>query len=253
MLPVLALISACDVEPEPEMTFPADISFPDSTGGKEDFFGPPQDFEQLRQDLADTYPSIEEGSLEPENVEVMCPFLRLTERAGMFDRGADEYAPLKASIFEVAMAARDFGCSLYSCGAVATAVSAGQIFNGTSSVGKVNLESLHTAAGVAHDCGLTFAHGGTVVDPVVRDRTLDALGDRADSAGHLSYSDLRAVKQSICDEQGVSMSFAGSIEIGLIYTFLGGDRRGFIDHEDVVRLFHAELPKTIGKPGRVSE
>ena len=252
VVPALTLVAACAVEPEPEPTFPPDISFSDSTQGKEDFFGPSIDFERLRQDLAATYPSIEEGSTVPENGKVLCPFQRLLDRAGMYDSGAEGQSGTTASIMDVARAARDFGCSLFSCGAVATAVSVGQTFNGTSSAGRVNLESLHTAAGVAHDCGLTFAKGGTVVDPKVRQRTLDALGARADRHGHLTYSDLKAVKQNICNEQGVTMSFAGRIEIGLIYTFLGGKKRGFIDLDDVVRLFHAELPKTLGKPGRAS-
>ena len=242
-------MSACAAEPEPEMTFPADIGFSDSAAGKADWFGS-VDFERRRQDLADTYPTIEEGSFEPENDKVLCPFLRLLDRAGMFYH--DEQEPLKASIFEVAMAAQDFGCSLFSCGSVASAVSAGQIVSGTSSVTKVNLTSLHTATGVAHDCGFTFAKGGTVVDPYVRQRTLDALGDLADDEGRLSYADLRTVKQSICDQQDVPLSFAGSIEVGLIYTFLGGNEQGYIDHDDVVRFFHAELPKTIGTPGLVS-
>ena len=45
------------------------------------------------------------------------------------------------------------------------------------------------------------------------------------------------------------ISTAGKVERGLIYTFLGGNTRGFVDYEDVVRLFNPELPKTIGNLG----
>jgi hypothetical protein len=40
-----------------------------------------------------------------------------------------------------------------------------------------------------------------------------------------------------------------AIEVDLIFTFLGGTENGTIAYSDVVRLFHAKLPETLGAPG----
>jgi hypothetical protein len=208
----------------------------------------PSGFELPRETLAAKYPQIEEGSLQPENKKILCPFHRMLERAGIYDADKKDQSALTVSILKITSFAREFGCIVTGCGGVATAASAGQLTQGTTTPGSVNVESLHTAIGIAHECGLTFAKGGTEVSDTVRASTLAALAQRADSEGHLTYADLEAVKLNICAAQGVQNTSAGTIEIGLIYTFLGGNKRGFIDYADVERLFFAELPKTIGRP-----
>jgi hypothetical protein len=201
-----------------------------------------------RMALAAKYPSIEEGSLKPENPKILCPFHRLLERAGLYDSEKKDQSPLTVSISKIANFAKEFGCSIGACAAVATLVSGGQLTKGSTKFAYVNLEALHTAAGVAHECGLNFAKDGTVVDNAIRAKTLAALQKRADSNGRLKFSDLEAVKADTCAERGVAVSIGSTTEIGLIYTFLGGNERGFIDFADVKRFFHAELPKTIGEP-----
>lgn len=202
-----------------------------------------------RDELARRYPAIEEGSLKPENPKILCPFHRMLERAGLYDREKKRQSALTVSILKISAYAKEFGCLVVGCGGVASLVSAGQVTEATTFPGYVNLEALHSARGVAHECGLTFAKGGTTVSDSVRASTLAALKNRADSFGRLSFEDLEAVKESICESQGVSNTLAGKTEIGLIYSFLGGNERGFIDYSDVERFFHAELPKTIGAPG----
>lgn len=204
--------------------------------------------QSLRTDLANKYPDIVEGSGKPENPKILCPFHRMLERAGLYDAERDQAGSLIVSVLKIGRAAREFGCSFTACAGVASVVSGGQITEGTSRFGSVNVDALHTAIGVAHDCGLTFALGGETVSDEARASTLAALRGRADHNGHLAFSDLEAVKLQICAAQGVENDFAGQTEIGLIYTFLGGNERGFIDYADVVRFLHAELPKTIGEP-----
>lgn len=208
----------------------------------------PSGFELPREVLAAKYPSIEEGSLRPENKKILCPFLRMLERAGIYDSDKKEQSALAVSIIKITSYAREFGCIIAGCGGVATAVSAGQLTQGTTSPGNVNVEALHTAIGIAHECGLTFAKGGTEVSDAVRGQTLAALAQLTDSEGRLTYDDLETVKLNICEEQGVQNTPAGTVEVGLIYTFLGGNKRGFVDFADVERLFFAELPKNIGRP-----
>lgn len=201
-----------------------------------------------RDQLAEKYPDIEEGSLKPENAKILCPFHRMLERAGLYDSSKKEQSALTVGIIKIAIYAREFGCKFGGCAAVASLVSGGQLTQLTTSPGKVNLEALHTAFGVAHDCGLAFAKGGTTVSDEVRNRTLAALSARSDSMGRLGLEDLQVVKEAICTEQGVENTLAGKTEVNLIFSFLGGKDRGFIDYSDVERFFHAELPKTIGAP-----
>ncbi|RZA22266.1 MAG: hypothetical protein EOP10_15705 [Proteobacteria bacterium] len=209
----------------------------------------PAGFELSRADLVSRYPDIEEGSQQVENKKIVCPFLRMLERAGLFNPELETQSTLTVGIIKIATYAREFGCVVAGCGGVAAAVSAGQVTELASTPGKVNVEALHKALGISHECGLTFAKGGSVVDDATRDSTLAALKERSDTLGRLTFDDLEAVKLSICEAQDVKISAPGRVEIGLIYSFLGGNERGFIDYDDVVRFFHAELPKTLGRPG----
>ena len=38
-----------------------------------------------RAEIAEKYPDVEQGSARPENTRVLCPFVRILERAGLFD------------------------------------------------------------------------------------------------------------------------------------------------------------------------
>jgi len=211
--------------------------------------GTPPTSAQRRADLIKAYPDIANGT-RPENPKILCPFHRLLERTGMYDSSRTIAGGIRVAISLISNLASEFGCSKLSCGGVATAVSAGQLTQGTTSWGRVNVEALHSAVGIAHDCGLTFEKGGQEVSDRVRDRTLNELKTLADSSGRLKLQDLRTVQMNRCNEQGVKPSSAGLLEGELIYTFLGGNDRGTILYDDVVRFLHAQLPNTIGEPGR---
>jgi hypothetical protein len=200
-----------------------------------------------RENLVLKYPGLEDTQ-RAENPKILCPFHRMLERAGIYDMSTDGPGPLLVSVLKITSAAREFGCQVAQCGTVAAAVSGGQITTGTSSFAKVNIESLHTALGVSHDCGLSFAKGSPEVTESHRAKTLAALASLQDESGHLRYEDLVTVKESICEAQGVRNTLPGKIEMKLIYSFLGGNIRGFIDYSDVERFLHAELPLTIGEP-----
>ena len=200
-----------------------------------------------REELLAKYPGLD-GSERPENPKILCPFHRMLERAGIYDMSTDGPGPLLVGVLKITHAAREFGCKIVQCGAVATLVSGGQLATGTSVFANVNLESLHTALGVAHDCGLTFAKGGQEVNDAHRAETLAALASLQDEDGHLRFEDLVAVKENVCAAQGVENTFAGKTEMKLIYSFLGGNVRGFIDYSDVERFLHAELPLTVDAP-----
>lgn len=208
---------------------------------------PPPTSEERRAEILKNYPSLTDQS-RPENRKILCPFHRLLERTGMYDSSRTLSGGIRVAISLISRLAGEFGCSKFSCGAVASAVSAGQLTQGTTSFGKVNVESLHTAAGIAHDCGLTFEKGGQEVSDRVRDRTLNELKTLTDSNGRLKLEALKRVQLNRCNEQGVKPSQAGILEGELIYTFLGGNERGYIMYDDVVRFLHAQLPETIGEP-----
>jgi hypothetical protein len=206
------------------------------------------------EQLVHDYPSIGEGSERKENKTILCPFLRMLHRAGVFDaRNPENNSKIMVTLISLISAAREFGCDAIACGSVATAVSTiqvahgGDLFRGQARLGNVNLSRLHRARPIAHDCGFTFAKGATTVTDAVRQSTLDRLKEISNSSsnpGELTKEDLMKVKLEICKSQNVKISLAGEFEVGLIYTYLGGEDRGFVEYEDVVRLFHAEMPKT---------
>ena len=81
-----------------------------------------------------------------------------------------------------------------------------------------------------------------------RATNLARLAALADEEGRLTLEDLQAVKNQICDEQDVIITVPDQTEVLLIWTFLGGTDRGYIDYADVDRFFHAELPEFVSKP-----
>ncbi|MFT6631224.1 MAG: hypothetical protein ACJAS4_001173 [Bacteriovoracaceae bacterium] len=201
------------------------------------------------EDLRTKYPNIEEDAQRPEKKEILCPFWRLIERSGTLDAiNTSKNSDVVISIRKLVAKATEFGCKWIECGAVATLVSGGQMTHpGTTRLFSVNISQLHKAKGVAHECGFTFEKGGKKVSNAKRTQTLSRLkkiADKNSASGTLSKEDLMSVKLQICKEQGVIITKAGSVEVGLIYSFLGGKDRGFIEYDDVVRFFHAQMPLT---------
>lgn len=203
------------------------------------------------EELRDRYPNITDYSQRAENKKILCPFHRMIERAGLYDNKntAKVENQVIVSISTIVKAAKEFGCKVLGCSAVTTAVSLGQnthlrdVFNHQSSIGKVNITRLHKARGVAHECGLTFKKGGSEIDNETRSQTLMRLKNLAID-GRLTQDDLFSVKKKICSEQNVEMTLAGKVEMELIFNYLGGKDRGFIEYEDVERLLHAKMPLT---------
>lgn len=192
-----------------------------------------------RDDLAAMYPDVLSDSTVAENPKILCPFLRMLNRAGLVDSESTT-GKQYVSTTELVSASTKFGCSVRFCGGLAQGTAVAQ-----PGLNGIDIEALHTARAVAHECGLNFAYQGTEVDDTVRQTTLDALQELADDQGRLSYSDLLAVKRGICEQQDVNMTLIGQSEVKLIYAYLGGLDRGYIDFDDVERFFHAELPETL--------
>ena len=190
-----------------------------------------------RQQLAEQYPEVT-SDLTPENKAIMCPFLRMIERAGLFVEADNDTAVLNRST--VVNGTGEFGCDTLFCSTLANSTGAAQGLSG-----KVDVELLASTPGISHECGLTFAFGGKAVDDMVRAHTLDRLFALADENGQLTFSDLMEVKLAICAEQGVEISALGDGEVKLIFAFLGGVDRGFVDYSDVDAFLHARLPETI--------
>ncbi len=207
-----------------------------------------------REELLRKYPGLSDSSAakRPENPEILCPFHRMIERAGIYDAyrvASHEPTEFWVSIKMIAQIAQDFGCSILNCGGAATASSSGQLLTQSTRPGYVNLVQLHRAVGAAHDCGFTFPLGGTRVSDSTRLSTLKILESMSDSEGRLRLEDLKQLKRIRCELQGAKMTVPDAIEVDLIFTFLGGTENGTIAYSDVVRLFHAELPETLGTPG----
>ena len=187
-----------------------------------------------RAEIAEKYPDVEQGSARPENTRVLCPFVRMLERAGLFDDEVGSQPTRTVMVKSVASAARKFGCATLGCGAIASLVSVGQNSPG------VDIERLHAAFAISHDCGLTFGSGETEVNQSVRQATLDRL---ADGGGNLVFQDIETVKLETCAGQGVEVTRAGKLEMKLIFAYLGGVENGSVPLSDVERLLNATMPE----------
>ena len=200
------------------------------------------------EELTEKYPSISESSTRPQNKKILCPFWRLIERSGALDAiKVARKTDVIVSLSNIVDKAFELGCEKFGCGAVATLVSGGQLTKFATRIGHVNLSKLHKATGVAHDCGFTFEKGASEISEKQIATTLSRMKQIADSnpiQGTLYKSDLMKVKLQICKEQGVKITKPGDVEVGLIFSFLGGKDNNHIQYEDVVRLFNAEMPKT---------
>lgn len=190
----------------------------------------------------------------PENKRVMCPFLRLMESSGAFAKDATELAnrltaKIEVPIKKLADTAFGFGCE-GGCREVATLVAiAQQLQIPFHSFNTVDITNLHRAKPISHGCGLTFASGGSEVDDTRRAETLASLKAIADAKpgdqnGHLEYKDLYAVKINTCNKEKVVISGPEQTEVDLIYAYLGGPDRGFVDYSDVELFLNTKLPKT---------
>lgn len=231
--------------------------------------------------LADDYPAMlsltidmdGEQAVPPakeENISILCPFLRIMERYDVVTN-IQPRQELMYRTAETIRGARKLGAWNYGVTSPTIAVSSAQTTTRTSIPGFVNYAALHMAPGVSHECGFTFdgsietdqqiqkkgkdveastdaRFNAVQVNDQVRRSTIGALASLQDEKGRLSYDAIKAVKLARCEEQGEEVSNAEKMEVGLMYTFLGGKERGFVDFSDVWRFFNGKLPLTIGKP-----
>jgi hypothetical protein len=195
--------------------------------------------------MVQKFPDAAANAKTDENPKIMCPFLRLMERAKAFVRDAS--APVGAiypvEIKEIVANAREFGCSSLECGSVALLVEQAHKKLPSYLPGHVDLGKLHLAGPVSHECGLTYDFGGDRISDKVRERTLARLAEFADAQGQLQWEDLFEVKLEICEDQQMPVTTAGELEIDLIYLYLGGLDRDSISLSDVDLFLHAKLPR----------
>lgn len=209
------------------------------------------------EELVAKYPALV-GDERKGNPLILCPFLRMLERSGRLDEAdtsTDDAQHIKTG--DLKDAAEEFGCdTTTACGPVIDTVSTGQEFTDGFSFSwlnpfrsrEVDLERLWDAPPISHDCGLTFEKGAGELG-VSTDRltsTLASLKSRADANDQLVYQDILDTKNEICDGEDVEISAAGLIEAQLIFAFLGGIERGFVDYSDVEGFLQvdSQMPKT---------
>lgn len=203
--------------------------------------------------LREAYPDLE--SDRGGNPLILCPFLRMLERSGRLDEVINEDEAV--ANWRLKRAADDFGCdTLTACGPVIDTVSAGQCITEEFTLGKLNpfrtpqvdLERLWDAPPISHECGFTFENGAGEfgVSAARLASTLAKLASRADDDGHLQYQDILDTKNEICAEEGVTATAPGLVEAQLIFAYLGGVERGFVEYSDVERFLavDSQMPLT---------
>lgn len=221
--------------------------------------------------LITSFPTIEAED-SPEDKKVLCPFVRILNKSRQF---ADEIvanlesyafpdAVLPVSVGSFTKAAEQLGCGVDSCGGAIVVASGGQSGKPVTSVSQtdiVDIGKLHTAKGLAHNCGFNFALGDTEVNETARDETLAKMKGRAVD-GRLTHADILQTKKDMClrdfelaKSSGLPtinpVSAAGdtldpgvpdTTEVNLIYSYLGGIENGFVLYSDVELFFHGQMP-----------
>ncbi len=206
------------------------------------------------KELRNDYPNIDDDTSRDENRKILCPFHRLMERAGKYDNlPASFQNQVIVKISTLVAAAKEFGCKITGCKTIAHFASLGQNSSlkdrklDFARLGRVNVTRLHKAKGLAHNCGLTFEKNGVEISNKRRNLTLSKLKKMAQAnqpSGTLILSDIQKIKEDICKLENVKSTIAGRFEMKLIFKYLGGDDRGFIEYSDVERFLHAKMPLT---------
>lgn len=208
-------------------------------------------------ELMTAYPKLE--SNRTGNPYILCPFLRMLERSGRLDTVQKGDSNYTVDNNDLKAAAEDFGCdSLTACGPVIDLVSSGQ--RGNTGVWQwlsvlnpfdtptVDLERLWDAPPVSHECGLTYEGGlGNMgVSEARLNSTMTKFALRMDANATLTLQDVVDVKLETCADEGINWTPAGEVEAHLLFAYLGGVERGYVDYYDVERFLQVDntVPST---------
>jgi hypothetical protein len=187
------------------------------------------------EELLTMYPDISATSTKAEEKEILCPFQRMLKRSGILDDAIEE-GSFEVKNRTLTEAAEVFGCNSGACGA---AVGYASLAQGNWS--RLDMDRLHEAGFLSHDCGLQFELGGVTVSDTRRAATLSRLSELAVD-GRLDFNDLMTVKNETCAQEGVEITIGGETEVKLIYAYLGGPDRDYIEYSDVEKFLHATMP-----------
>ena len=186
-------------------------------------------------ELTSMYPDISAASTKVEEVEVLCPFQRMLKRSGILDEAIEENS-FEVKNRTLTEATEVFGCDSTTC---STAIGYASLAQGNWN--SIELNRLHEAGFLSHDCGLQFELGGVTVSDTRRAATLSRLSELAVD-GRLGFNDLMTVKNETCAREGVEITIGGETEVKLIYAYLGGPDRDYIEYSDVEKFLHATMP-----------
>lgn len=176
---------------------------------------------------------------------VACPFWKRIVASGDLNPYINESDELVVPVFTLVNKAKQFGLGRVEALAVASLVSTGQLVGvGINNFGKVNLNKLHLAKGVAHDDGFAFKPGSGMYDKEQLSETISYL-NRNSSNGKISYATLAKRKQEIADSLGIEVSGASLVENKLLFAYLGGIENDGVMVSDIDKFFKGEDPATI--------
>jgi len=199
--------------------------------------------------LLQDFPTILDDDSMPKEIEIMCPILRLARRSGALPESMMDPHYSIPSI--VSALSDNFGFSLRTRAlafGVATAMSSGQVATFSTYPGFVNLDRLYNVLAGSHASGFTFDGNSTTVSKEITQQTMRALSQLEDADGHLTFEDLQVVKVYAAESRDVSVSRVSGFEAGFVWTFCGGDERGYVETSDVERFLNGQLPLTVGQP-----
>jgi hypothetical protein len=192
------------------------------------------------------------------NAAILCPFVRMLERSGALD-DLDNLSDDGGLVFDARdlyAPVNEFGleCDLATLVPWGTGLGQEQTVTGPADILFAILNPFKTvepdlerlfevdapSLGNPTECGLNFEGNGASGWSETRySQTISKLEAKADADGHLSYEDLLNTKIETCEELGME-PFDGDMK--LMYNYLGGLDRGYIDITDVAN-FIKESPE----------
>ena len=176
---------------------------------------------------------------------VACPFWKRIVASGDFNSYITDSNELVVPVFTLVNKAKQFGLGRVEALAVASLVSTGQLVGvGINNFGKVNLNKLHLAKGVAHDDGFAFKPGSGMYDKEQFSETIDYLNLNSTN-GKISYANLAKRKQEIAESLGIEVSDASLVENKLLFAYLGGIENDGVMVSDIDKFFKGEEPATV--------
>lgn len=209
-----------------------------------------------------------------EEKRIICPFLRMLQRTGLFKENAQEnlaksknpeaVMPITLSVLErivqkfgLVVPAAAFGSPAGVAAAQQGRNQADMTDNDTVDIGR-----LTEAPSISHNCGFNFLLNAKSISDEARNASLASLKASAKD-NRILFSDLEKTKAEACardyalylkdpsqplinpidkEKNTLGLTMTDHFELALLFMYLGGADNGYILYSDIELFFHGKMP-----------